>query len=354
VTKARDRSSRGLSLADPDGSVYLCTHVPAMLEVTPHARRARPSDPSTIPGPRPATLIIARTTPAPEGAGDPVHRPRPAGARPHPVVASVLAALAAFGVLAATACAADDDAEARARSAAGDAAGLSRSVIQPSSRAYREAAVASGGAVRVLVHLDGDVARDSAHRPPAEQQPACGVEVPDESLRRDGDRLEGAVVWLPDVREGKALPIERRYELTIERCRLVPRVLVAVAGGTINLRALDDAAHRTRFVRHADGTRLAEIATTEPISVVPDETVLRQPGQVEVSCDVHPWARAWLMTFDHPYAAVTARDGAARLDSVPAGRWRVVVWHERLGVREDTVEVRAGAESTLEVRLQAR
>lgn len=255
--------------------------------------------------------------------------------------------------IAALACKGDDgDASGAAGSAGG--AGVPASVIAASSRPYREVAVPAPGAVRVRVKLDGDVPRDSAHRPPADQQAACGTEVPADEITRQGDGLGDAVVWLPDVREGKALPVERRYELTIERCRFEPHVQVAVAGGTLNLRALDDAAHRTHFVRRGDGARLADIATTEPLSVVPDEKVLKAPGQVEVTCALHPWARAWLMTFDHPYAAASTPDGSARLDGVPPGRWRVVVWHERFGVREDTVVVEAGREAELEVKLKAR
>lgn len=255
--------------------------------------------------------------------------------------------------IAALACKGDDGDSSRVAGSAARA-GVSASVIGTSSRPYREVAVPVSGALRVRVTVEGDVPRDTAHRPPADQQAACGTAVVGDELSRQGDGLGEAVVWLPDVREGKPLPVERRYELTIERCRFAPRVQVALAGGTLNLRALDDVAHRTRFVRRGDGARLAEIATTEPLSVVPDEKVLKAPGQVEVTCSLHPWARAWLMTFDHPYATASAPDGNARLDGVPAGRWRVVVWHERFGLREDTVVVEAGREAELEVKLEAR
>jgi hypothetical protein len=254
--------------------------------------------------------------------------------------------------LAALACKGGGDANRTASSSAGDAA--TSSVIAPSSRPYREVALPAAGALRVVVRLDGDLPADSVSRPPVDQQAACGPTIPAEEVVRQGDHLANAVVWLPDVREGKPLPVERRYELAIEHCRFAPRVQVAVAGGTLNLRALDDVAHRTRFVRHGDGARLAEIATTEPLSVVPDEKVLKEPGQVEVTCAQHPWARAWLMTFDHPYAAVTAVDGTARLDGVPPGRWRVVVWHERFGVREDSVTVAAGLDGQLEVKFKTK
>lgn len=247
-------------------------------------------------------------------------------------------------------CRGEDEAAARQ---AGPAAGtLGRpSAVQPVRGTYRELPALTGGTVRVAVRLVGEPPADSTWAVPDAEQAACGPAVADASVSRTGDRLADAVVWLPDVRQGKPLPLERRHELTISRCVMAPRVQVAVAGGTLNLRALDDVAHRTRFVRLGDSARPTEIATTEPVSVVPDEEVLRRPGQVEVSCARHPWARAWLFAFDTPYAAVSAADGTATLGDVPPGRWRVRVWHERFGVREDSVTVTAGGDATVEVRL---
>jgi hypothetical protein len=293
------------------------------------------------------SLNLARSTPAHVGAGLRAPRRRIDWSR-----AWSRARAAGILGLAALACKGDDGKASRtAGSAGGEAVS---SVIASSSRPYREVAVPTPGVVHVRVTLDGDAPRDSTISPPPEQQAACGAVVPAAELARQGDALGDAVVWLPDVREGKALPVERRYELTIERCQFTPHVQVAVAGGTLNLRALDDAAHRTRFVRRGDGAQLADIATTEPTSVVPDEKVLKAPGQVEVTCSLHPWARAWLMTFDHPYAAASGADGSVRLEGVPPGRWRVAVWHERFGLREDTVVVQAGQEAELEVKLKAK
>lgn len=246
-------------------------------------------------------------------------------------------------------CRGEDEAAARQAGAASGTGGRP-SAVQPARGTYRELPGIAGGSVRVAVRLAGEPPADSTWAVPDTEQTACGAAVADASVARTGDRLADAVVWLPDVRQGKPLPLERRHELTISRCVMAPRVQVAVAGGTLNLRALDDVAHRTRFARLGEPARPIEIATTEPVSVVPDEEVLRKPGQVEVSCARHPWARAWLFAFDTPYAAVSAADGTATLADVPPGRWRVRVWHERFGVREDSVTVTAGADATVEVQ----
>ena len=42
------------------------------------------------------------------------------------------------------------------------------------------------------------------------------------------------------------------------------------------------------------------------------------PGTVQVKCDVHPWMRAVVRTFNHPYFTTTDAQGHFRLE-VPEG-----------------------------------
>jgi hypothetical protein len=50
-------------------------------------------------------------------------------------------------------------------------------------------------------------------------------------------------------------------------------------------------------------------------------------------CDaVHPWMSGYAWAFDHPYAAVTDRNGRYEIRNVPADRaLRLVAWHEDVG-----------------------
>jgi hypothetical protein len=50
---------------------------------------------------------------------------------------------------------------------------------------------------------------------------------------------------------------------------------------------------------------------------------------VVLKCNVHPWMSGFVRVFDHPYAAVTDKDGNFKIENVPAGaELHVVVWHE--------------------------
>lgn len=65
-----------------------------------------------------------------------------------------------------------------------------------------------------------------------------------------------------------------------------------------------------------------------------------EPGIHAIDCNVlHTWMKAWVFVADHPYVVVTGRDGRFSLEGVPAGRYEVRVWHERLGEKLKSVEV---------------
>ena len=47
--------------------------------------------------------------------------------------------------------------------------------------------------------------------------------------------------------------------------------------------------------------------------------------------NIHPWMKAWIKVFDHPYFAVTDADGKFTIPKAPAGKHRLVTWQESTG-----------------------
>ena len=213
---------------------------------------------------------------------------------------------------------------------------------------YREVDVGRSGTITGVVRLQGRAPRDSIVRTTADQE-VCGESVSERVLVDARDRIGEAIVWLDDVRAGKPLPITRRFELTTERCRLEPRVQAALVGGMLNVKSADPLSHATRFLLAGADTTLRIVRQSGAGQLVPTAAPLARPARVEVRCDRHPWATAWIQVFDHPYFAVTRRDGVFTLDSVPSGQYRLVAWHAKLGNREQRVTVEAGEEVRVEL-----
>jgi hypothetical protein len=49
------------------------------------------------------------------------------------------------------------------------------------------------------------------------------------------------------------------------------------------------------------------------------------------SCTIHPWMKGWIGVFKHPYYTVTDENGNFEIKNAPAGKWRLMVWQEKVG-----------------------
>ena len=224
-----------------------------------------------------------------------------------------------------------------------DSAGTERDTLPP----YRVVDVARSGAIVGRVTLESPTPADTTYTASDSAAAFCGSSRRVPLVYGSGDNVRDVVVWLADARSGKRLPIERRYELTNTDCELEPRVQAAVEGGMLNVRNADRSAHRTIFL--SGGDTVSSVRETEAGQVVPTGKPLLHRGLVRVRSDRYPWSRAWIRVFDHPYFAVTNRDGIFTIDSVPPGDYTLKMWEPRLGVREREVHVDSARDSKLDL-----
>jgi hypothetical protein len=183
--------------------------------------------------------------------------------------------------------------------------------------------------------------------------------------------VRDAVVWLVGDTAAPPSDAPRRVAIRLGGCRLAPRVVALGAGGTLLLQSGDAMSSRLRFVDAADAARASVASTNRAGSgtavvpravatlndagqVVPLPAVGALPGLVEVRDDLHPWIRAWVVVAPHAHVAVTGADGAFRFEGLAPGRYTVVAWHERTGLRAMPVRVDAGVATRLELSLPAR
>jgi plastocyanin len=54
-----------------------------------------------------------------------------------------------------------------------------------------------------------------------------------------------------------------------------------------------------------------------------------QPGVVALGCNIHDWMSAYVVVLATPHFARSGADGLVPLSAVPAGRYRLEVWHPR-------------------------
>jgi hypothetical protein len=49
---------------------------------------------------------------------------------------------------------------------------------------------------------------------------------------------------------------------------------------------------------------------------------------ITLSCSIHTWMNGYIRAFDHPYVAITDKDGNFEIKGAPTGKLHVVAWHE--------------------------
>lgn len=111
-------------------------------------------------------------------------------------------------------------------------------------------------------------------------------------------------------------------------CEYVPYVAAAQTGQKITVRNSDPFMHNVHTLPAAPGNTEANKAQ---MAKAPDlEFAFSKPEQfLKFKCDVHPWMFAYISVFDHPYFAVTGKDGSFKIANVPPGKYTLEVVHRK-------------------------
>ena len=153
----------------------------------------------------------------------------------------------------------------------------------------------------------------------------CGDSKESEALVLGAERgVRGSVILLEGVARGKKPGTE--VVLDNHRCVFVAHVTAVMAGERTRVKNSDAILHNTHgFLGKPTVFNLALPNRDQMIDITKR---LTRPGVVRVVCDAHPHMSAWMIVHDSPYYAVTDERGAFRIDAIPPGTYKVIMWHE--------------------------
>ena len=80
-----------------------------------------------------------------------------------------------------------------------------------------------------------------------------------------------------------------------------------------------------------------------------------KPGVVTLGCNIHDWMVAYVLVLETPWFAKSSAEGRVAVAGLPAGRYRLELWHPRLAsaiTREVTVADTAPLAEKFELRLK--
>jgi hypothetical protein len=138
------------------------------------------------------------------------------------------------------------------------------------------------------------------------------------------------------IKEGaKATPAKGESPLLDQvGCMYEPYVLGAVAGQKIKIRNSDPFMHNV----HATPKKNAEFNFAQVVKGQVNEKAFDKPEVlVRMKCDVHEWMFAYVGVVEHPYFAVTDKDGSFTIKDVPAGDYTVEAFHLKAGAKTQKV-----------------
>jgi hypothetical protein len=133
-------------------------------------------------------------------------------------------------------------------------------------------------------------------------------------------------------------------------CRYHPRVFGVQTQQTVSIVNSDPTTHNI----HPSPKVNPEFNQSQPQGAPPIEKKFnRKEVLIPVKCNQHPWMKASIGVLDHPFFAVSAKDGSFTIKNVPPGNYTLVFWHETLGEQTASITVAAKESKTQDITYKA-
>lgn len=121
-----------------------------------------------------------------------------------------------------------------------------------------------------------------------------------------------------------------------KNCMYEPHVLALMTNQPLEIQNNDPTMHNV----HPLPKHNRQWNTSQPVgSAALKSSFARPEFAMPVLCNVHPWMRAFVFVFDHPYYAVTPKTGTFELKNLPPGTYTIEAWQETLSTLEQTVTI---------------
>jgi hypothetical protein len=109
-------------------------------------------------------------------------------------------------------------------------------------------------------------------------------------------------------------------------CMFEPRVIAARVGDKLIVKNPAPVAHNFFWSSANNGEYNQTIPKQEEFKL-PNPLVAEGPP-IQYKCTIHGWMTGYVRIYDHPYYAVTDKDGNFEIKNAPVGKYRIVYWHE--------------------------
>ncbi len=164
---------------------------------------------------------------------------------------------------------------------------------------------------------------------------------------KDGG-LADVLVYVKSGLKGSYPPPTDPVLLDQQGCDYHPHMVVMRAGQPLKIRNSDDTLHNI----HPRPKINPEFNLGQPRqgseNVRQGDRGFNKPEvMIPVGCDVHPWMRAFISVFDHPFYTVSKDDGTFEIKGLPAGEYEIEAFHGKLKSPAQKVTLKDGEGAAL-------
>jgi hypothetical protein len=139
-------------------------------------------------------------------------------------------------------------------------------------------------------------------------------------------------------------------ELDQHGCRYQPHVLGVMTNQKLKIVNSDPTNHNI----HPTPKENREWNESQPPSAPPIiKTFARKEVLIPVKCNQHAWMKAYIGVLDHPYFAVSGKDGTFTIKGLPPGEYEIEAWHEKFGSKTTKVTVPEKADAKADFSFDA-
>jgi plastocyanin len=150
----------------------------------------------------------------------------------------------------------------------------------------------------------------------------------------DNKGMKNVFVWItkednssPPVPANLKEPKKKSVELDQPVCAFEPHAMAIQQGTDVIVKNTAPVAHNVNWnggVKNPGDNKIVPPGGHETMK----PKLKASKDAVAISCNIHGWMRGWIRVFDHPYFAVTDKDGNFEIKDAPVGKYKIWYWSD--------------------------
>jgi plastocyanin len=149
---------------------------------------------------------------------------------------------------------------------------------------------------------------------------------------------------------GKNFPAPKEHVVVDQKkLTFIPHVTPVLVGSTVDFLNNDNVLHNV-YTPDDCGDKFNVMGW--PKQKPPTHTFTQGKCSMKLLCGYHPEMLGFIVMVETPYYALSGSDGSYVIQNVPAGKYTIKIWHEKLPPSSKEVVVNDGGETVVDWELQ--